>query len=372
MTKEQIFHYLFILLIILATYQIFHWLFFYLRILIYKPKQTENTNEPVSIIIAARNEADNLQKNIPHFCKQKYPDYQVIVVNDASSDDSEMVLAQLKQQYSNLYYTSIPQDQTFFHSKKTALMVGIKAAKTELLVFSDADCCPASENWLSSIVKNFESNIDIIIGYGPYKQQKGLLDKIIRSETVLIAMQYLSFALAKIPYMAVGRNMAYRKSFFEKNKGFSQHINLLSGSDDLFVNQNANSKNIKVEISPESFTYSNQSKTFSEFFKQKIRHLTTSKYYKFKHKFLLAFEAFTRVFFFAMAIFFTLIPDYIHFSIAFLLTRMILSTTIMYLINKKLNEKNLIHIQIIYEIFQPIFNFILLIFARRKKEFLWK
>lgn len=359
-------------MIFFFVYQLFHWLFFYLRILIKKNKKSEVKIEPVSIVIAARNEADNLQKNIPIFCQQNHPNYQVIVVNDASSDDSEMVLAHLKEEYSNLYYTSIPKDQTFYHSKKTALLVGIKAAKTELIVFSDADCCPATENWLTTMVSNFEPNIDIVIGYGPYKAQKGFLDKIIRSETVLIAMQYLSFALAKNPYMAVGRNMAYRKSFFEKNKGFARHINLLSGSDDLFVNQNASAKNTKVEFSADSFTYSNQSKTFYDFFRQKVRHLTTSKYYKFKHKFLLAFESFSRVFLFAIAIFLMFDVKYMFFSIGFLAVRTLLSLIILILINKKLKEKRLIYVQLFYEIVQPILNFILLIFARRKKELLWK
>ena len=354
-----------------GAYQLFHLLFFYLRILL-KKNNTQAINEPVSIIIAARNESDNLQKHIPVFCQQTYPNYQVIVVNDASTDDSQMVLAQLKEKYTNLYYTSIPQDQTFYHSKKTALLIGIKAAKTELLVFSDADCCPASENWLSSIVSNFDSNTDIIIGYGPYKPQKGFLDKIIRSETVLIAMQYLSFALAKKPYMAVGRNMAYRKTFFEKNKGFAQHINLLSGSDDLFVNQNATKHNTKVEISAHSFTYSNQSKTLEEFFKQKVRHLTTSKYYKFKHKFLLAFESLSRTLLYAIAIFLMFQAKYQYFAIGVLAFRTILSFVMFTLINKKLKEKKLIFVQLFYEILQPVLNFVLLIFARRKKEFLWK
>ncbi len=357
-----------------AVVQLFYFLFFYLRVIIWKDKkQIKNTNKPpVSVIIAAKNEAYNLKKNLPAFLEQNYPDFRVILVNDASTDNSADVLGELKSQYSNLYITTIPYDEKFRHGKKTALNIGIKAAKTDILLFSDADCKPVSRNWISSIARNFDKNTDFVISFGGYKNKKGFLNKIIRSDTVLIALQYLSFALAQIPYMAVGRNMAYRKSMFLKNKGFADQMNLLSGSDDLFVNKNANRKNLKVELSKESFTKSEAKTGFKEWVNQKIRHLTTGKYYKFKHKFLLSFEIFTRLLFIAIGVVLIVFNKNLIIVSSILLTLFAVFCVILYFTNKKLNQKGLLFVEIIYQIIQPFINLIFYISASKKKELLWK
>ena len=86
---------------------------------------------------------------------------------------------------------------------------------------------------------NFLHQTQIILGYGKYISEPGLLNKWIRTDTTYIAMQYLAMAIKGRPYMGVGRNMAYRKSLFFERKGFASHLNLASGDDDLFVNENA-------------------------------------------------------------------------------------------------------------------------------------
>lgn len=354
-------------------YEIFHYLFFYLSI--YKNKKNCQKFEhypPVSVIIAAKNEAINLSQNLKYILEQDYPaNYEVIVVNDSSTDDTELVLAEFKSKYPHLYYTTIPQNKNFYHGKKIALLIGIKAANNDILVFTDADCKPASKLWLKSIVENFYSSTQIVIAYAPYEPQKGLLDKIVRAETFLNAINYLGFALRRIPYMAVGRNMAYRKSFFFQTKGFSSHYNLLSGSDDLFVNENANSQNTSVALDPESFVYSFQPKTLGEFFKQKIRHLTTSKFYKFHHKLLLSLENLMRTLFYISSIVYMVIAKNI-LSLYFILAKILLNTIFFILLTKKLKEKKLLPFLLVYEIIQPALIAVLLIFSRSKKEFIWK
>ncbi len=370
---EELKIYLYIALLTTIFFQIFYFAFYYLRLIFYKKKSVANYDKPsVSVIIAAQNESENLKTNLKYFLQQNYPDFKVIVVNDASVDDSATILAQMQSLHNNLYVTNIPLNKQFRHGKKTALTIGIKAAETDILLFSDADCKPSSENWIQSIVANFDIETQIVIGYGGFEKEKGFLNRLIRTDNVFIAMNYLSFALARTPYMAVGRNMAYRKSFFMQKKGFASQMNLLSGSDDLFINQNATPKNLKTEISPESFTLSKTKRTFKEWKIQKTRHLTTAKYYKFKHKFLLAFEPFTRLLTYFLSIF-LMILNYKLIVIALLFTfRNLLFYFIFYKTSKKLNQKGLFITAIFFDLIQPFLNLIFYIFARKKNELIWK
>jgi cellulose synthase/poly-beta-1,6-N-acetylglucosamine synthase-like glycosyltransferase len=372
--KELIFMMLFYAFVGVAFLQIFFYLFFYLRVVFFKKRVKSNKTQlpPISIIIAARNEANNLKENLSAFLEQDYPDFTVIVVNDASTDDSATVLAQFQQKYKNLYVTQIPFNQEFRHGKKTALTVGIKAAKTEILLFSDADCKPISKNWARTIVENFDDKTEFVIGFGGYEKHKGFLNKIIRADAVLIGMQYISFALAGLPYMAVGRNMAYKKSTFFKNKGFASHMKLLSGSDDLFVNQNANKNNLKVDISPESFTVSVPKKTFKLFIRQKIRHFTTGKFYKFKHKFWLFIEVFTRILTIWTAIVLLIFTEKWLLITSILFVRFFIFFITLLFVNKKFKQKNILFAEFLLDVFQPYFNFFLYLRANKKHELIWK
>jgi len=378
MDKELVIRYLIYIFYCVAGIQILYIFIFYFKFIFKKVSSTTELIDypPVTVIIAARNEAENLQKNLDSFLTQDYPNYQVIVVNDASIDESATILAEFSLKYKNLYSTNIHFDEKFIHGKKTALNLGIKAAKTDLLLFSDADCKPASKNWIKSIVKNFDEKTNFVIGFGAYEKTKGFLNKIIRYDTVFIALQYFSFALSKIPYMGVGRNMAYRKSHFMEVKGFAKHMNLLSGSDDLFINHNANNKNLKIEICPESFTISEPKKTFNKWKQQKIRHLTTGKLYKFKHKFLLSLESFSRILFYTIGILLLILiqplnNDFIIISSIIILKIALFSFTL-YKTLKKLEQKGLLFFGIFYNIFQPIINLFLYLSVNKRKNLIWK
>ena len=265
--------------------QIFYYLFFYLRIRFYKDKREHvKTQFPVSVIVCAKNEGKYLKEFLTGLLTQKYPDYEVIVVNDGSSDDTEDILKNYKDKYPKLYVTTLPSTGKFKHSKKLAVSIGLKAAKNDWVILIDADCKVVSENWISKMQESFDEKAEFVLGYGGYMSSKGFLNKMIRFDTIFIAMQYFTFAMAKLPYMGVGRNLAYKKEIFFKNKGFSRHLHLASGDDDLFVNDNATSKNIRIKLDPESFTMSVPEEKFRTWFYQKKRHLTTGKYYKPKYK----------------------------------------------------------------------------------------
>jgi cellulose synthase/poly-beta-1,6-N-acetylglucosamine synthase-like glycosyltransferase len=242
---------------------------------------------PISIIIAARNESDNLYDNLPFILTQDYPEFEVIIVNNQSVDDSAWLLKALCIQHKNLKVVEIAKNKHLLPGKKLPITLGVKAAKYEKMVFTDADCKPASNQWLRIMSETFTEKNQIILGYAPYFRTKGILNRIIRYDTAFIGASYLSFALAKIPYMGVGRNLAYTKKVFESVRGFKSHYSLPSGDDDLFIQEAAANQNYTIQISPETFCYSKASETWKGWVRQKTRHYSTSSRYKVIKKALL-------------------------------------------------------------------------------------
>ena len=253
-------------------------------------KQTYSTKFstiPVSIIICARNEATNLKSNLPYILDQDFPEFEVIVVNDDSSDGTEMVLHKAAAKSSNLRIVKISDKGSKQIGKKFALAKGIEAARYELLLLTDADCRPNSRQWLSLMQNEITDKIDIALAYGPYFKHDGLLNKFIRFETVYTAIQYFSFALIGLPYMGVGRNLIYKKKLYTQFGGFKKHEHIASGDDDLFINAIARENNVSIVIHPKAFVYSEPKKNWKDYYRQKLRHLTTGVHYKIKHQALL-------------------------------------------------------------------------------------
>lgn len=240
----------------------------------------------MSVIICARNEAANLENNLHRILNQNYRSFEVIVVDDNSYDTTHNILLKYHIENTNLCSLKVV-DKPDGSGKKFALSKGIEAANNDVLLLTDADCIPDSPNWISDMVQPLNDSVKIVLGYAPYFEAKGFLNKLVQYETTLTAMQYLSFALIGKPYMGVGRNLLYSKSLYQKARGFEKHHHLLSGDDDLFVNEIATSENVGIVLKKSSFVYSAPKKSWKAFYRQKARHLTTGKHYKLKHKILL-------------------------------------------------------------------------------------
>lgn len=255
----------------------------------YKPQPAQpHKQEPVSIIIAARNEYENLQKYLPAILNQQYPEFEVVVVNHCSWDTSQQLLEDLQLQYKHLKVSELKEQEKYPTGKKFALTIGIKAAKYDTLLFTDADCEPASDQWLALMQSRFTRGKEIVLGYSPFVKKGGFLNLYARFVSFITALFYYSSALNGRPFMGVGRNLAYTKELFFKYKGFAAHQHLMSGDDDLFVNQVANATNVAIEFTPESFMLTEAKDTFEKYVRQKTRHMTTGKYYKTEHKLMLA------------------------------------------------------------------------------------
>jgi len=321
--------------------QLFYYVFFFQRLAFFKQHSREKSQQhPVSVIICARDEAGNLATNLPGSLVQTYPStHEVIVVNHHSQDDTRYLLDEFKKTFKDLHIVNLEYEAIGIPGKKYPLSMGIKEAKYEIVLLTDADCVPASELWIQKMQDGYENGIQIILGYSPYRSKPGFLNKIIRFETFHSALQYLSFALAGAPYMGVGRNLSYKKELFFRNKGFSNINHLPGGDDDLFINMVAKKNNTNIVIDPDAFTISEPKNNFSDWIKQKTRHYSTGKFYKPLHKWLLGLYS-TSHFLFYPLFFCSLLFNW-RFTLALFGIRFIVQAFIYYKAMKKLNEKDL-------------------------------
>ncbi|MFM9055300.1 MAG: glycosyltransferase, partial [Bacteroidota bacterium] len=233
----------------------------------------------------------NLRQFLPLILNQDYPEYQVVVVNDCSWDESGKYLEELARTHPRLKVVTLNEQEKYQHGKKFAVSIGIKGAEYEHLVFTDADCQPAGRNWLRSMASGFGTDKSLVLGYGAYFRAPGFLNRWIRFETAWNALAFLTRAMHGRAYMGVGRNLAYTKTLFFKNKGFAKHYHILSGDDDLFVNEVADSRNTAVVIDSEALTYSTPKTSFSGWIRQKTRHISAGRLYKSRDKrFLLGWQ----------------------------------------------------------------------------------
>jgi cellulose synthase/poly-beta-1,6-N-acetylglucosamine synthase-like glycosyltransferase len=354
--------------------QLFYYGYFYMAVYIHKLTQKESLKQPVSVIICARNEAENLTNFLPSVLEQDYPDYEVIVVNDCSEDNSYDILGKYLLQYPHLRISNVNKDPKFTHSKKFAQFIGIKAAKNDILLFTDADCQPESDKWLSEMCSHFDDKTTFVLGYGGYLNEKGLLNKYIRYDSMTIAMQYLGMAIRGIPYMGVGRNLAYRRSAFFDNKGFGSHTHLASGDDDLFVNAVAKNSNTRVEFRKGTHTRSVPFSSFSDWVTQKKRHLTTAPYYKLKDKLLLITEPLSRTLFYTAFILLLIFNFLWPVVLAIFGIRLILQIVVISRIQKRLNEPGMLVYSLIFDIISPLLNSIIFLgnFGNRSAKTTWK
>jgi glycosyltransferase involved in cell wall biosynthesis len=275
---------LWIIFLIALSVQLFYIVVLFGRMsFFYKtPKRSTHSNyEGVTVIVAAHNEKENLKKLIPALCNQDYPNFEIMIINDRSHDGTRFLLEEMMAIYPKLRTVTIQYTPEHVTSKKYAMTLGIKVAKNDVLLLTDADCVPKTNKWIRLMTTPVrEENKTFALGYSQYNSNDGFLNRWIQFETLWTGLQYISFALWKAPFMGVGRNLCYRKSFFIEKKAFKGLWHINCGDDDLFVNLYANGKNTAVVVDPESITISTPKTTWNAYFTQKKRHFHAGKYYK--------------------------------------------------------------------------------------------
>lgn len=369
----QWWQWLFVGFCFVTAVQLFYYLYFFIRLVFYKPgSRSTSQTHPVSVVICARDEAANLVKNLPGSLLQDYKTtHEVIVVNDNSYDESKYIVEEFQRTFKQLRLVELIQEAKMIPGKKFPLSMGIKAAKYEIVLLTDADCVPASEFWIDKIQQVYDDQTEIVLGYGAYHHKSGLLNKMVRWETFHTALQYFSYALAGIPYMGVGRNLSYKKTIFFRHKGFSAHNHVASGDDDLFIKTAATPINTRISIDPDTFTLSQPPTRLGDWIRQKKRHMSTGKYYKPLHQALLGGYALSHFLFYpllaASLIFFNWQWAMLVFGIRFLL-QLIVFIPVM----KKLKETDLAPWFLFFDIWMFFYYFIFSFSVFGKAQKTWK
>ena len=368
----NIFFWIFVFAILI---QLFYAFFFFIRLSFHKSKKG-TFNGGVSVIICAKDESENLAKNLPSFLDQDYANFEVIVVNDQSIDGTKYLLRDFEKKYNNLKVVTIDDHIISRVGKKLALAIGIKTAQYDYVLLSDADCKTVSKNWISKMSSSFNEK-DIVLGISPYKKKKGLLNILIRFDEFIVMIQYLSFTLAKIPYMGVGRNLGYKKSLFFSVKGFASHMHIPSGDDDLFIQEVATRDNITIQIDGEADIQSIPKESYRDWSFQKRRHISTSKYYNKLHKILLFLFPFSQVLFWISSIILFIFhsfsyPNGIIFIYSFFLLRFLIYYFVYFNAMKKLRHFDL---YLLFPLIEFSYLFVQLFFVLLKpsyKQNSWK
>lgn len=365
-----------ILLLICIAIIVIH-IFYYLVIFNFfnasKKKSKKNT-PPVSIIVCAKNEADNLKKLLPVLVQQQYSNFEIVLINDRSYDETASLFEEYEKKYNFIKVVTVKNVEHFHGNKKYALTLGIKAAANDCLLFTDADCIPKSDFWIQEMANQFDTKTKIVLGYGPYTfVPYNLVNILIRYETLLTALQYFSFAKLGFPYMGVGRNLLYSKTLFLENKGYNQHINVMSGDDDLLINQIATKENTEIYYDEHTHMVSAPKTSFKKLITQKRRHISTASYYKTKHKIILGLYAFNRTLFwiiFPLVLYMVKVPKYqilIYILIAF---KFLSEYIVVGIAARKLKEKRIIPFVPFLDLFLLLFQlyiFICNLFSKPKK-----
>jgi glycosyltransferase involved in cell wall biosynthesis len=246
-----------------------------------KKETSKAPPQPVSVIVCAHDEEVNLRELLPLLADQRYPEFEIIVVEDRCNDGTFDYVMEMASRHPTVRIVRVRHVPAHINGKKFGLTLGIRAARYDWVLLTDADCRPATRFWIGRMSENFNPDTQIVTGFSAYQKSKGLLNTFIRFETILTGIQYVAFAWAGMPYMGVGRNLAYRKALFLDNKGFNNQLDITGGDDDLFVNEHATARNTTVAIGDESLVNSAPKESFRAFYIQKIRHLSVGKSYKF-------------------------------------------------------------------------------------------
>lgn len=294
-------------------------------------------NEPISVVVYARNEVKNLEKNLPFILDQDYPHFEVVVVNDRSWDGTDDLLERLVKQYDKLKVVTVAEGDKFIAGKKFAVTMGIKAASHDWLVLTDADGEPASANWLKGMQKPVDQNSEIVLGYSPFVKKRGLLNVLMRFDTFFSAVNYLAYALKGKPYSGVGKNLAYKKSLFFKHKGFASHMHITAGDDDLFVNINAKGSNTEVQINKEAQVWAAAPVSLIAYLRAKKISKGARALYKANDRLMLSFQVIFNFLFHVLTIVLLCFSATMYLAIGIFVLRLIIRCLIYPRLLKRLN-----------------------------------
>lgn len=353
-----------------ATFiQLLYFWGFFSGLAFYKPRKRTETFPPVSVVVTANNQYGDLQKNLQELLAQDYPDFEVVVVNDNSDDGSNELLEDLSRKYTSLKVVELKQSLNWFRGRKFPLSLGIKSAKNDLILLTDAGCTPQSKGWIKAMTGSFTPNSEIVLGYSSYNTTSKI-NKWLRFAAFYDALLYLSMALKGLPFKGIGKNMGYSRELFYRNKGFSSHYVVSSGDDELFVNRASNRHNVAVEVSEEGLIKQVKKISFSSWLSVEKNRLKIRRFFNIRDRLLIRIFSFSSFAFYGLFVLLILLKAPLIIVALIFSLRFISMMLISAFAQKRLSEKKLLLLSPIFELFLILIDFfiwITLFFNRKKK-----
>lgn len=367
-----IIEYLFYVFLVATVIQLLFHVLIFIRIWFYKESDHINY-KPVSVIVSSKNQLNDLRSNLIYFLDQDYPKFEVIVINDASSDGTQDYLEELEKKYDHLKVVTntIQENERFNKGKKFGITLAIKSAIHDTLLFSDGDSYPSSNQWIKKMQSSFSSKKQIVLAYSKLEKRKGLLNRLLRYESLYEGLLSFSFTLSGFPLLAQRRNLGYNRALFFSINGFFSHLNLSRGEAELFVDEASNSTNSSVCLSSEAMTLSCKQKNFAEWLSHKRSYFHLAKQLRFSSLFILGVN------FFSQFSFWLLFPVLLIYRIdtQFVLMAFTLRFCLQYIVYWKMckftNEYGLLWFLPFYEICLMLIHFILSLSTFIKKVHDW-
>jgi cellulose synthase/poly-beta-1,6-N-acetylglucosamine synthase-like glycosyltransferase len=240
----------------------------------------------VSVLIAARNEAHHLPKLLRALQHQSYPRdlCEFIVIDDRSNDETPQLLNEWQHRLP-LRAIRIDCVPDGVNPKKFALAAAIQQARGTVLVTTDADCIP-SPLWLESLADAFEEKVGAVVGVSPWYVKGKLWGSIIAYESLATMAVALAGVGQGRPFLAVGRNFAFRRELYQRVAGYASDIHIFSGDDDLLLQKINKLKEYRVVavFTPESQSPSCGAESLWAFIRQKRRHISAGQAYPWRQK----------------------------------------------------------------------------------------
>ena len=347
---------------------VYFWVVFS-KLAFYKKRQTSDAQPPVTVVITAHNQYNDLKQNLPFLLEQDYPEFEIMVVNDNSDDGSDELLTDLSRQYNNLSIVNLKQSLNWFSGRKFPLSLGIKSARHELLILTDTICRPVSKSWINEIAPAHTPETDIVLAYSTF-ETKSKINRWFRFSAFYDGLFYLSMALAGKPFKGIGKNLSYQKQLFYSHKGFSSHYKINIGDDEIFINQTANKRNTNIQISPQSKVVVVKPVSFSSWIKSEKTRIFIRRFFKTGSRFFISLFRSSAFLFYISFVSLLILGFNWMLVLPLFALRLISQYLIFGMAAKKLDEKNLLLFSPVLEIVLIFIDFIiwfLLIFSRKNR-----
>lgn len=265
----------------------------------------EESSEGISVITVGRNAIDDLRSLIPSVIAQKYPRFELIVVDDRSFDNTAVFLKSIQRNYpSVLKVVTIPEDTTYpWPGKKFAITMGVKAAQYERIVLLDTSALPLSENWLSDVASAFgRKGADMVLGYNFYKKGQRAVSSFFAASSFLFSSDAMAWARIGLPFKGEGSNFGFTRTMFFSGSGYMNNMRIPAGEADFLLGDYSGGTNVSVMVSRHSFVQCGSVDTMRQWLDKAVSGYASFRCYKFPVMMRAAAMPLLKVLFIALAV----------------------------------------------------------------------